>query len=60
MEDKKILEELKKQNQFFKDLIVFLLSKERYSDSQIREIVGKVDNNRIRKISAGIKKIPKK
>ena len=54
--DNKFLEELKKQNDLIKGIFVFLLSKEGYSDSQIRGAIGKVDNNRITKIRTGLKK----
>ncbi len=54
--NKLILDELRKQNQFFKEIFIFLLSREGYSDPQIRGVIGSVDNNRITKIRAGLKK----
>lgn len=57
MENNKLLDELKSQNQLLKDLFIFSLCKEGYNDAEIRAIFGKVDNNRIRKISSGLKRV---
>jgi len=60
MENIKIFEEIKNQNQLLKDLFVFMLCREGYNDSEIRSILGKIDNNRIRKIGSGLKRVNKK
>ncbi|OGZ05934.1 MAG: hypothetical protein A2845_03990 [Candidatus Lloydbacteria bacterium RIFCSPHIGHO2_01_FULL_49_22] len=57
--EKEILEQIKYQNSQLRDIFIFLLSREGYNDSEIRAIVGSVDNNKIRKISAGLKRIKK-
>lgn len=55
MDNKKIVDELQNLNKTIKDLFTFLLCKEGYTKEQIRGIFGKIDNNRITKISAGLK-----
>lgn len=59
MENKEIVKELQALNKTVKELFLFLLCRESYSKSQIREIFGKVDNNKITKIRSGLEKINK-
>ena len=54
--DNKIIDELKKLNETTKDLFIFLLCKEGFSQKEIRSVFGKIDNARITKIKSGIKK----
>lgn len=58
MEDiigKQVFQELKSTNKLLSSVLIFLLAREGYSDVQIRSIFGKMDNNRIRQLSAGLK-----
>lgn len=55
--ENKIIEELKKLNDTTKDLFIFLLCKEGFGQKEIRSVFGKIDNARITKIMAGIKKV---
>ncbi len=54
--DNKICNELKKLNETTKDLFIFLLCKEGFGQKEIRSVFGEIDNTRITKIAAGIKK----
>lgn len=49
------LQELKVTNKILSNILIFLLAREGYSDPQIRAVFGKMDNNRIRQLSAGLK-----
>ena len=53
----KIIEELKKLNETTKDLFIFLLCKEGFGQKEIRSVFGKIDNARITKINAGLKRV---
>jgi hypothetical protein len=53
--DKQILQEVKVMNKVLSNTLIFLLAREGYSDPQIRAIFGKMDNNRIRQVSTGLK-----
>lgn len=53
----KIIDELKKLNETTKDLFIFLLCKDGFGQKEIRSVFGKIDNARITKIMAGIKKV---
>lgn len=53
--DRQILEELKTSNKMLSNLLIFALAREGYSDTQIRAIFGKIDNNRIRQLSTGLR-----
>jgi len=57
MENNKISEELKKLNGTTKDIFIFLLCREGFGQKEIRSVFGKIDNGRITKISAGIKRV---
>lgn len=59
MENKEIIKELQALDKTIKELFLFLLCRENYNKSQIREIFGKVDNNKITKIRSGLEKINK-
>ncbi len=56
MENKEIIKELKCLNKIIKDLFIFLLCREDYTQGQIRAVLGKVNNTRITQISSGLKK----
>ena len=55
--DNKITEELKKLNDTMKDLFIFLLCRDGFGQKEIRSVFGKIDNARITKINAGIKRV---
>jgi hypothetical protein len=56
MENTKILKELQDINKTIKEMFIFLLCREGYSQAQIRNIFGKIDNTKITKVGAGVKK----
>jgi hypothetical protein len=57
MENKEIVKELKCLNKIIKDLFIFLLCREDYTQGRIRAVLGKVNNTRITQIGSGIKSI---
>lgn len=55
MDNEELANELKATNKLLSNLFIFLLAREGYTDSQIRAVFGKIDNNRIRQVSVGLK-----
>ena len=53
--DQQVTQELRAMNKLLSNILIFLLAREGYSDPQIRAIFGKIDNNRIRQVSKGLK-----
>lgn len=53
--NKQILQELKTTNKLLSNTLIFLLAREGYTDAQVRAVFGKIDNNRIRQLSSGLK-----
>jgi len=60
MENKEIITELKNLNKVVKDMSIFLLCREGYTQNQIRKVFGRVDNTRVTQIGSGLKKVNKK
>lgn len=54
--NEKFLKELQDINKTIKDIFIFLLCCEGYTQGQIRKVFGKIDNAKITKIKSGIKK----
>lgn len=56
IENKQIIKQLEELNKSGSDLFLFLLCKEGYTNEQIRNVVGSIDNNRLTKIRNGLNK----